>query len=361
MIKTSKIVAIAAVIVVGGVLFSLASGLWNPGWNPFKPVSGDIFLDSLSKSLAAKTFNLSGLLEVEAETTAAALGGNDSQSKVVKIGLETQEQIDKTDSENIKASGQINLGMETEGMAISGNFEVLGLGDDAYFKIVSLPSFLPLPVDLEKAQGQWIKLSLKDLQDKLAAAGLPLQSGYDSQDFQTTLKNLKEIAADKKLFEVKRHFGKEEVSGMYGQHYSMALNKKAVKDFIPAYLGLAERYAPEDQKEEIRQQLAEFEAEFDANFDRYWETFGGLTFDIWVEQGSGRLIKFVWEKELDPAKLGQVQQDIKKMKLRVEAELSQFNEKFDIEEPVGFITAQELLGNLAQHLAPSTSTTSTLP
>jgi len=360
MIKISKIAIIAAAVIVGGAFLSLTGGVWNPAWNPFKPVSGDIFIESLSKSLAADAFNLSVLLEIEAQT-AAALGGDGSQPEVVKIGLEAQEQIDKADSKNIKANAQINLGMETEGMTISGNFEARGFGDTAYFKIVSLPSFLPIPIDMEQLKGQWIKLSVKDLQDKLAAAGLQMFADTDSQDIQATLTDLKDLAAGKKFFEIKRRLGKEDVLGAPTEHYSVALNKKTVEDFIPEYLELAEKYAPENQKEEVRQQLADIKREVDANFDQYWETLGGLTFEIWVEQGTGRLIKFKWEDEIDPAKLGQAQQDIEKMRLRIELGLSQFNKKFDIEEPAVFKTAEEVVGDLARQLAPSEPAAPALP
>lgn len=360
MIKIPKIVFIVAAAAGGIVFLSLAGGLWSP----FKQVGGDVLVEALDKSLQAKTFNLLGRLEVEVETAAEASADNDEQSKNFKIGLEAQEQIDKTDIKNIKANAQINLGMEAEGMIISGNFEARCFGDNFYLKLVSLPSFLPLPVDLEQIKGQWIKLNFKDLEDKLAAAGFSLPSD-DSQDFQDSLRGLKEIIAGRKFFEIKRNFGKEKILNVSTEHYLVELNKRAVKDFIPAYFSLLEKQIPEVQEQDdVKQQLAEFKDGLNNNFERYWAGLRGLQFDIWLEQGSGRLVKLKWEKEIDPAEIAvskKLSLNLKKIKLRLELGLSQFNERFEFAEPAAFKTAEEVFGDLFEQLIPATSTTSTLP
>ncbi|PIU14158.1 hypothetical protein COT20_02955 [bacterium (Candidatus Gribaldobacteria) CG08_land_8_20_14_0_20_39_15] len=361
MIKISKVVFIVAAVAVGTVFLCLTSGLWNPAWNPFKQVGGDLFIEALDKTLQAKTFNLLGLLEVEAETRADALAGNDNQTKNFTIVLEAQEQIDKTDIENIKANAQIDLGMETEGMIISGNLEARCLGDNLYFKLISLPSFLPLPVEMEQIKGKWIKLNVMALRDKLAAAGFNLPSD-GAQGFQDNLKELKEIIAGRKFFEIKRNFAREKISNVSVEHYSVELNKRAVKDFIPAYLSLLEKQIPQDQEQGIKQQLAELKDNFDNNFERYWAGLNNLLyFDIWLEQGRGRLVKLKWEKEIDPVKINANWKELKKIKLRLELGLSQFNEKFEFSEPTEFKTADEAFGDLFGQMIPATSTTSTLP
>ena len=355
MIKITKAIVPAVVIVVAGVIVALASGVWNPTWNPFKPVSGDIFIDSLTKSLAAKSFGLKASLEINAQAKMGVLSeGGDGQPENVKIGLEADEQIDKSDLENVKANANINLGVAIQGITISGVLEGKAFGDNVYLKIVSFPSFLPLPFDVNQLKDQWIKLNFKDLQDKLAAAGLQMSSG-NSDDFQTILKNLQGLTKGKKFFGVKRHWGKEEVSGVMAEHYTVELNKRAVKEFIPTYLELAKKYAPDEQKAQAEQQIADIKEDFDKNFEQYWAALNGLTFEIWVDS-SGRLIKFSWQKDIDPSKIGKTQQDIKKMNIRLDFVLSQFDESFEFSEPTEFKTAEEVIGGLAQQLMLATST-----
>ena len=357
MIKNIKNILIAAGVVVVGVVVVLASGLWSPAWNPFKLSGGqgDIVIDSLGKSLAAKSFALDGQLAIVMETTAAILG-DDGLAKPVKLNLTSHEQIDKADPQNIKAKALINLALETEGATVAADLEGIGVGDNVYLKLVSFPNFLPLPIDLTKIKDQWVKLSIKDLQNKLAASGLQMPANGED-DFQTTLKNLQEIAQNKKFFDVQRRLGQEEVAGAMAQHYAVGLNKRAARDLIPAYLDVVKKSATPEQQVQAEQQIKEIKAELDANFEKYWQSLGGFVFDVWIDKASGRLVKVSWQKDIDPSKFSQTKEDIKKMNLKIELIFSKFNESFEITEPSEFKTAQELLGNLI----PDSSATSTTP
>ena len=354
-INTKNILIVSGILVVG-VVVVLASGWWNPSWNPFKPSSGgDIVIDSLTKSMAAKSFEVNSQLAIDMETTSAILGDGGA-GKQVKLNLTMQDQIDKADPKEIKAKALINLALQTEGATVSADLEGIGVGDNVYLKLVSFPSFLPLPIDLTKIKDQWVKLSIKDLQNKLAASGLQMPANDDS-DFQTTLKNLQDIAKGKKFFEIQRRLGQTDVAGALAEHYTVGLNKRAVRDFIPAYLDIAKKSATQDQQAQAEQQINELKADLDANFEKYWESLGGLSFEIWVDKASGRLVKVSWQREIDPSQFSQTQQDIKTMNLRIELTLSKFNENFAVTEPSDFKTAEELLGALM----PTSSATSTAP
>ena len=356
-------------IVVGyaavAVFLSLAVGLWNPGWNPFSASTSkgtDIVVNAVSKAIeGSKSLQLNLLLEIEADAKMSALSTGDNQYKNIKIGLDLKNQIDKSNSKKIKTLSQINLGMQAEGVSMSGDLEMRDVGDSLYLKIVSLPPFLPLPASLEQLKGQWIKMSLGDLQKKLAASGLQMASA-DLGEYQAVLKGLKEIAKGKNFFEIKKRWGQEDMAGAKAERYTVALNKKAIKDFVPDYLDLAKKYVPEDQRAEAEKQALEIKSDFAKNFEQYWAAIGGLTFDIWVDKASGRMVRFVWEKEIDPAQLskalqeseGVSQQEIKTMKIKVDFNLSRFNESFEIAEPTEFITAEKALGSLVQQFASST-------
>lgn len=361
-IKSTKNIIIASGIAVVAVVVVLASGWWNPSWNPFTGQSSagnDIVVNSLSKAMAAKSFELSGQLAIDMQTTSAMLGGEENGAKEIKFNLSAQEQIDKANSKNIKAKALINLAMQTEGATISADLEGVNVGDNVYLKLTSFPSFLPLPIDLTKIKDQWMKLSVKDLQNKLAAAGLPAASG-DENNLQTTLKNLQEIAKGKKFFNIQRRFSQENIGGAAADHYAVELNKKTVREFLPAYLELAKKYAPLDQQAEVDKQINEVKADLDTNFEKYWQSLGGFSFEIWVDKASGRLVKVKWDREIDPSQFSQNQPDIKQMKLRLEITLTKFNENFEITEPSDFKTAEELLGALMP-ASSATSTTSTKP
>jgi len=359
MIINTKNILIASGVVVVGAVVVLASGFWNPSWNPFGPANkGDIVIESLTKSMSAKSFELNSQIAIDMQTTSAVLGDGD-QLKQVKLSLTSQEQIDKADSQKMKAKALINLALETEGATVSADLEGVGVGDNVYLKLVSFPSFLPLPIDLTKIKDQWVKLSIKDLQNKLAASGLQMPSNGED-DFKTTLKNLQDIAHGKKFFEIQHRLGQEDVAGAMADHYAVGLNKRTVRDFIPAYLDLAKKYAPQDQQAQTEQQISEIKADLDTNFEKYWESLGGLSFEIWVNKTSGRLVKVSWQRDIDPSKFSQTQQDIKKMNLKIELTLSKFNESFEVAEPSDFKTAEELLGALIP-TSNATSTTSTKP
>ncbi|MCX6789533.1 MAG: hypothetical protein NTZ42_02910 [Candidatus Gribaldobacteria bacterium] len=356
MIINTKNILIASGVVVVGVVVVLASGLWRPSWNPFgSSGGGDIVIESLTKSMAAKSFELDSQLAIDMETTSAILG-DDGAAKQVKLNLTVQDQINKANPKEMKAKALINLALQTEGATVSADLEGIGVGDNVYLKLTSFPSFLPLPIDLTKIKDQWVKLSIKDLQNKLAASGLQMPANGED-DFKTTLKNLQDIAHGKKFFDIQRRLGQEDVAGAMADHYAVGLNKRTVRDFIPAYLDLAKKYAPQDQQAQTEQQISEIKADLNTNFEKYWESLGGLSFEVWIDKASGRLVKVSWQKEIDPSKFSQTQQDIKKMNLRVELTLSKFNESFEVAEPSDFKTAEELLGALI----PTNGATSTKP
>jgi len=360
-IKPIIIVLIGAIIAAPILL--LSNGIWNPSWNPFKPVVGDILIDALTKSFAAKTFAFNASLGVDSQANISALTGNqDDQAKNVKIALIIKEEIDKADIKNIKASAQIDLGAEIEGITISGKLEALGFGETTYLKLVSFPSFLPLPFDIEGLKGKWIKLNMKELQKKFGASGLQLPTS-DSSELQDTLADLQGIVANKKIFVVKRTWGKEDIAdGVLALHYTLGLSKKGIKELALAYFQLVKKYLPPEKYKEAEKQLTDFQQDFDKNFERYWRTLSEIRLDIWIESSSGRLVKLKWEEEIDPAKVKKaINQDVKSMKLQLDLTLSRFNEEFKFQEPTDFQEAEGIIKDLFGQLAPATSSTSTLP
>jgi len=355
MINTKNIVMVAGIVVVGIVVI-LASGFWNPSWNPFNSSSGrDMVIESLTKSMEAKSFTIDSQVVIDMQTTSAILG-DDGTAKQIKLTLTSQDQIDKVDPQKMKAKVLFNLALESEGATVSADLEGIGVGDNVYLRLISFPSFLPLPIDLTKIKDQWVKLSIKDLQNKLAASGLQMPTNGED-DFQTTLKNLRDIAQGKKFFEIQRHLGQEAVAGAMADHYAVGLNKRTARDFIPAYLDIAKKSVPQDQQAQAEQQISEIKADLATNFEKYWQSLGGLNFEIWIDKTNGRLVKVSWQREIDPSKFSQTQQDIKKMNLKIELTLSKFNESFEVTEPSDFKTAEELLGALT----PTSDTTSTKP
>lgn len=335
MIKTLKPVIATIVVVVLVVTGLLASGKWNPSWNPFHPLSSmSIVTKSFEALSAAKSMKIDGKVDIvwqipkqeqgsQASSLQDLFGGNGP----TEIGLNSDFVIlsDKTDENNPKSQTDLGVSIDVGGVAISGNGRLVSFPGRAYLMIGETPELLEVFMpDLAKAQSQWLKINAEDFASStLASSSLGFEQ---DKEFVAELKTLVE---GKEILQIKRELGRETINQARTRHYLVSFNKQELKAVLPAFLQLVKKYVPQDEQAQLAD-IDEILNDFDQSFDALWEKLKGFDFDIWVADG-GWLAKIGLDKTIG------------NNSLKFELVFSDLNKKFDIEEPTSSAPIEDVL------------------
>lgn len=288
---------------------------------------------SLGNLFTSKSFKLDGKIEADIQVTTEQ-GGQAAEASLGLVGV-----IDASDIENVKTSSNISIRFATEGLEFSLGGEIRTFGQNMYVKLTTLPAFVPFLQGLEAMKDQWFKIEGEKLKE-MGGTNVPAPG---EKEVEEILEGLKDLVKGKKLFEVDKDLGTEELDGEEVSHYLVSLNKNTLKELIPDFFQFMKQYIPAEQQQEYESSLQETLQDFPQKIDEAWVKIGGVSFEIWV--GDGILKKFRWEKEIDltsfEALRDKVEQGI--VDLTVECKFSEINTKFKIEEPADFKPIEELL------------------
>jgi len=355
---------IVAVVVVAAVAVIQVTGV-----NPFeKPSEGGVVETAITKLADAKRFKFNGKIEADLKLSDSSMEGDAVFAGLssIKMFVNIASDVDQGKKGNVKTSSNINLGLDAEGMQLAGIIEAVTTGDNLYVKLVSIPPVLTAFLgDLEDIRNQWVVIDLEEVKEqyKEAAkqAGIELDAEQIDQQLDGLFVEMKGLLADKILFDITKEFGEEEVNEILTEHYFVTANKKAVKEFILEYVELTKKHVPQEQKAEYDESVKEAMKDFTSKFDEFWAGIGGVNFDIWVEKKTGRAVRIMWQKDIDPSGISDMSQEIESIGVKVELSFSDFNKSVDIEEPSGAKSLEEVLSTIMSTLVPQDFGAPSLP
>ncbi|MDD4990036.1 MAG: hypothetical protein PHW31_01875 [Candidatus Pacebacteria bacterium] len=334
MINLQKYIISGVIGVVILSVFLLSSGAVNPSWNPFKPLaSSDVLESAIAKLSEVKRMKVQGLVELDIknlpQTVKEQAGNVDSGLSFNKLNgsLSFNQLIDNSNQAQQKKSTDLNLIIGIEGVSMSLELTAIGINKDLFVIVNSLPPVLPASIVPEDIKGKWFKADLANLGlENQNSFGL-MQQGNEA----AFLADLKKIIEGKQIFKIKKNFGNETIDGVNTSHYSVELDKAAVKELLPKMFDLLSRYIPESNRAQYEQDLQSSLNEFMANFDLIWQKIGGINFDVWVEQTEGRLKKIKFTKT------------ISENSLNLELLFAGFNQNIQIEAPSVYIPIEDII------------------
>lgn len=320
------------VVVIVGLL---STQTWNPSWNPFKQGPAGLVEESLGNLFNLKSFKLDGSLQADIQIT------SEDKTQEVNVAIDLVDAIDASEPDNWRTSGVLNARLGFEGMQLSFSGDIRTFGEEIYLKIKTLPAFLPLGESIAEVKNQWIKIDTGKLRELAQSPAIPT---VDDSQAKETLVSLRELIKGKKMFEVKKDLGEEQSEGETLHRYLVGLNKETVKKLIPEFLEMMQKNIPAERKQEYENGLKGFSEKFPQKFEEIWRNFKGISFDIWTASDS-TLKKFRWAKELDLTSFKELKDKIKqgRVNLIFEAKFSEFDKKFDIEEPKESKPLEEIL------------------
>ena len=322
------------VLAMIGVGVSLATRLWDPLWNPFRPEPEEVIEKMSTEMDSLKTIR---------SRTKFDISSKEEAKEVFKLSLDFTNDLDKTDSQNPKSAAEFYLNSEVEEVGIALGGENKTIGKDFYLKLTIVPSIPEFPINLNQFKDQWIKIDEESIKNLLESSGAPINTSEIEkakekqkeifERFQTLIKG-------KKLYIIKKEFPDEKIGNLKTYHYLVALNKEEVKKLIPDLLKelIKTEIFPQPPTEAEWQ---EFEKEFPKKFDEFFAKIGDIEEEIWIGKKDLYLYKVKGEKEIDLSKFEESEKG--KITINFEMNFSDFNKPLKIEAPKEYKGLEEIL------------------
>ena len=324
MLNLKTILSTLGVVVLGG-LIALASDSWNPSWDPFL-ASGNVVERALTKTLKVKSVSLDFLVKLSADLE----GVEGNQTMSVEVDLKEDISLKEDLS---KAKGVLDVLVLTEGASLTANLENIVDNNGFYLKLNTLPSVLPLGIDLSSFKGKWFSVDLAMLKQALSQ---PETEGLTKGQRDKILKEALNTLKENPIFIVKE--AKKD-------SFIVEIDKEGLKKLAPAFLESMKKYIDPQNLATYQSSIDNALVNFPQQVDDFWQQTGGIEFEVWLDKGY--LSKIKWQKVVDISKslTPEIESKIKggKIDLSIEIALSNFNKSFDIQAPTDSTPLEDLL------------------
>lgn len=332
-----KVAAVSIILGVAGAGASLASRVWDPVWNPFRPEPESVLAKMAQQTKEIKTLHSKTTFEIDIK--------NENE---FKINGDFEGDNDATNPDKPKTSAKFNLNVAAEGMQFSLAGEAKALDETSYFKFTTIPAmpmlepfFAIMGIDLQKLKNQWIKFDKESFQEAFTDLLPPDVRGKieEERKKQTErqkelMKKIEELVVNKNFFIVKAELPDEKINGVKNYHYLVALNNEEVKKLIPEILKIG------GKSDESPFDPFDIEETFKEKFDEFLSKVGEIKADVWIGKKDLYLYKLRLEKEIDASQFDAKEKGMVKIKFLTE--MSNFNKPVEISEPPEFKTFKEI-------------------
>ena len=334
-------IILALIFLIGGI-GALASRIYDPRWNPFRPNPDKVIEKIIAEMKKVKTWeekiSLFLLLENEEKSSVKIdyETKNDLSDKPileneiktsVKIDYETKNDLSLADKPKYEGKFDILVSTGNEikvEIPLSG--EIKRIDDAIYFKITNFPLSLmeEMGVDVSELTNKWIKIDEKSsseleqkmekLIEKEKAKGLKEEVLLEMKEkllegmkkaFQEMTKKEKEAMEDKErsasltknllnFYSIDRELPDEKMGGKKVYHYLVRLDKNELLNFIAKNLeSKKEMFSKEGKSSVSQEELKLFQEELKSFFEKLGEIKG----EVWIGKKDYLIYKIKFEKE----------------------------------------------------------------
>lgn len=330
--KSGLVTKILGVIVVLGVVGSgalLATRIWDPVWNPFRPSPEKVMALMSEKMQAVKSSHSEIKLDIDMK------GGTTPG----KLSIVFSGDGDVTNPQNLKTEGELRVSFigEVAGAGeqlISGKIKTKIIGQEGYFTITELnaPSlvflFTMMGIDLNTATGTWIRFPIEN----------KLGEGAETQTAALTEK-MRKIISDSKVYVVKKQLPDQAIEGQKMYHYLVALDKeKTTKLFSELIM------AAQESGESIF-----FIGMVEGMIRSLFDAVGEISAELLIGKNDYFLYGLKSEKTIDLNKLDNKMQGL--VDISFETNNSKFNQPVRIEAPLEYKNFEEVFPPL-ENISP---------
>lgn len=333
--KKPIIIAII-VLAVGGIIGILYTQIWNPSWNPFRPVPTVVLAKMALKMKGLEAFHIEGIVNTEdiKKTSYEYVDyyrGEDFKeninSKETKDSFKISLDVDKEDAKNKKnyliVEGEHRsdsvYGESTSSYDSSGKLELKKMDDLIYFFLTDTSkSGGSIEDTKEVLLNQWIKLNQEEIGDlanfwlEEMGGGIDVKISKERQE--ELVKEIIKLFISRNIFEAKEELSDEKINGQMNYHYSLVLNERETKrlvsdiilkiaEFVSDSISVSESTSPEYFREEyiayFPMMIAEMNMGIQKEIGDFFEQMEGVNIEVWIGQRDGYLHRVKFEREKD--------------------------------------------------------------
>lgn len=299
------LISLLAVLILAGAGFAivLATRIWDPMWNPFRPNPETVFKQALLKLNDVKKYGYNA-------TGKISLGATDVNSKAVtfQASINSKGEIDISDILNPKFNSILDFAVNLstsdprEGTGIASTGEVRSVDKNLYFKISkfeaagsAIEDFKDYVSFFESIKDKWIKIT-KDKLASLSSQGQVKNNLSDAQQKELEVK-IASIFQTYPIWQTAGQFPDEKIGTQNVYHYLIALNKENLKK---AFSEIMKAGANEAGKNEGNNQAVDyFLGMVEGLANTFFEKMGDVKADVWIGKKDLLVYKIDFEKTFD--------------------------------------------------------------
>ncbi len=326
----SLLIGLGLVFVLATI--ALASGMWDPLWNPFQPAPDKVVSQAFLNTSALKTAHVTA--------TVNGVASGDLPENNGSVGYVLEGDIDQSNKDNPKSQMTFDVNASVQGVNLLFGGEFRSLNKAFYFKLNTIPAPITLylsamGINLDSWKGKWISFDAKDLGMSIGA------SAKQKQGFS---KDVQKLLLEKPIAKTKKRLVDEKINGQNNYHYLMALDKENFKQFLVQIPDLITKYniLPGGANNISEKEKQEALKSIDEAFDKT----GGFDFEIWISKKYRVINKIAFNKTFKASDFGE--KGAGKLALSLELLYSKFNQPVKIEAPAESTSIMQLLAPLMQ-------------
>lgn len=332
--KKTTIIAII-ILGIGGVFGILYTQIWNPSWNPFRPVPTVVLAKMALKMKGLESFHIEGAINAE-DMKKTSYEYADYENKDLKENISSKDtkdsfkfslDVDKNDAKNQKnylvVEGEhrsdSEYGESTSSYASSGKMELKKIDNLIYFILTDTSEGKRLTEDTNEAfLNQWIKLNQEDIGDlvnlwlKEMGGGIDIKISKERQE--ELIKEIIRLFIGRNIFEAKEELSDEKINGQMNYHYSLVLNERETKrlvsdiilkvaEFVSDSVSISGSTSSEYFREEYIMYFPMMAAEMNMGIQKeignFFEQMEGVNIEVWIGQRDSYLHRIKFEREMD--------------------------------------------------------------
>lgn len=337
-----------------GVTVALWTRVWDPLWNPFRPEPEKVIQEMTERMKKVKTMH--SALNFELDTKEGKQSFN--------VSLKTNSDEDKSDSKNLKASGNFDLAFSAESQQFSVGGETKSIGEVSYFEITKIPAALTdlvktAGIDLDQViKNKWIKIDSESINNFLreALGSNLLQFGISINDTlnnstesqKEMQKKFEKMIEGEEFFIVKSELPDTTINGLKTYHYVLTLSKAEIKNIIPdfaiIYVDMIKQRTPPGHQlteKDIAGAKKGITDGLNKAFDEFFAKVGDIESEVWIGKKDYLLYGVKMEKAIDLSKIDKYSKGT--ITFKIDMNFSNFDKPLAIEAPKNSTDVIEIL------------------
>ncbi|MCD5396218.1 MAG: hypothetical protein LR000_00900 [Candidatus Pacebacteria bacterium] len=307
--KPFLILGVVVALILAGLTGVLASRIWDPLWNPFRPSPEAVLLKAFEAHKGVQTYHSKIYLFLDAK-----------QERGESFSFEAQIEGDSDLSDKDAPKSHMNFSFSVFVGPIKLPFsgQTITIGDVEYFKIDKLP-FVGLfqlftlfgekmkMTEQEKAKiemgkaiaiqqignqiiGKWIRISLDEL---------GIGFGKPKEKKEALKKKAEELILKYPILKPKQEFKDKVINGERYYHYLLSVDKENLKQFLKEILPFVEEEKIYSRETAM---LPQERKNFDVKIDEFFGQVGEVTTEIWISKKTYLVHRINGKKEFKDKK-----------------------------------------------------------